>query len=182
MREGYDPAYGARPLKRTIQRRVLDPLALRVLEGEFGEGDTVVVDAGDGGLTFEKQAGGRRHDGSVTRSPRRGSTRAAATAAAEAARRRARRRRSGTGSRSCSCSASRRCTSSTPAGRTIPYSEFKTLVKNGPGRRGHDRRADHPRHAQGGAAARRSAKQTHAVHRRRASRIRSSPRSSRRTA
>ena len=42
--EGYDPAYGARPLKRTIQRRVLDPLALRVLEGEFGEGDTVVVD------------------------------------------------------------------------------------------------------------------------------------------
>ena len=46
VREGYDPAYGARPLKRTIQRRVLDPLALRVLEGEFGEGDTVVVDAG----------------------------------------------------------------------------------------------------------------------------------------
>ena len=42
VREGYDPAYGARPLKRTIQRRVLDPLALRVLEGEFGEGDTVV--------------------------------------------------------------------------------------------------------------------------------------------
>ena len=48
VREGYDPAYGARPLKRTIQRRVLDPLALRVLEGDFGEGDTVVVDAGDG--------------------------------------------------------------------------------------------------------------------------------------
>ena len=48
MREGYDPAYGARPLKRTIQRRVLDPLALRVLEGDFGEGDTVVVDAGAG--------------------------------------------------------------------------------------------------------------------------------------
>ena len=42
MREGYDPAYGARPLKRTIQRRVLDPLALRVLEGDFVEGDTVV--------------------------------------------------------------------------------------------------------------------------------------------
>ena len=54
VREGYDPAYGARPLKRTIQRRVLDPLALRVLEGEFGEGDTVVVDAGDDGLTFEE--------------------------------------------------------------------------------------------------------------------------------
>ena len=44
VREGYDPAYGARPLKRAIQRRVLDPLALRVLEGEFREGDTIVVD------------------------------------------------------------------------------------------------------------------------------------------
>ena len=40
--EGYDPAYGARPLKRTIQRLMLDPLAMRVLEGEFREGDTVV--------------------------------------------------------------------------------------------------------------------------------------------
>src|SRR4030095_11429527 len=37
--EGYDPMYGARPLKRTIQRRVLDPLAMRVLEGDFKEGD-----------------------------------------------------------------------------------------------------------------------------------------------
>ena len=55
VREGYDPTYGARPLKRTIQRRVLDPLALRVLEGEFVEGDTVVVDAGRDGLTFEKR-------------------------------------------------------------------------------------------------------------------------------
>jgi ATP-dependent Clp protease ATP-binding subunit ClpB len=55
VREGYDPAYGARPLKRTIQRRVLDPLALRVLEGEFGEGDTVVVDSTGKELTFEKR-------------------------------------------------------------------------------------------------------------------------------
>ena len=55
VREGYDPTYGARPLKRTIQRRVLDPLALRVLEGDFGEGDTIRVDARDGTLTFEKQ-------------------------------------------------------------------------------------------------------------------------------
>jgi ATP-dependent Clp protease ATP-binding subunit ClpB len=55
-REGYDPTYGARPLKRTIQRRVLDPLAVRVLEGRFVEGDTVTVDAsGADGLTFEKQ-------------------------------------------------------------------------------------------------------------------------------
>jgi ATP-dependent Clp protease ATP-binding subunit ClpB len=52
--EGYDPMYGARPLKRTIQRRVLDPLALRVLEGEFREGDRVVVDVGDNGLMFSK--------------------------------------------------------------------------------------------------------------------------------
>ena len=51
--EGYDPTYGARPLKRMIQRRVLDPLAMRVLEGEFREGDRVTVDVGDNGLTFE---------------------------------------------------------------------------------------------------------------------------------
>jgi ATP-dependent Clp protease ATP-binding subunit ClpB len=55
VQEGYDPTYGARPLKRTIQRRVLDPLALRVLEGDFAEGDTVLV-SGDGGrISFEKQ-------------------------------------------------------------------------------------------------------------------------------
>ena len=52
--EGYDPMYGARPLKRTIQRRVLDPLAMRVLEGDFHEGDRVMVDVGDNELTFEK--------------------------------------------------------------------------------------------------------------------------------
>jgi ATP-dependent Clp protease ATP-binding subunit ClpB len=52
--EGYDLRYGARPLKRTIQRQVLDPLALRVLEGNFGEGDRVLVDVGDNGLRFEK--------------------------------------------------------------------------------------------------------------------------------
>ena len=55
VQEGYDPTYGARPLKRTLQRRVLDPLALRVLEGDFGEGDTVVVDGGPDGLRFEKR-------------------------------------------------------------------------------------------------------------------------------
>jgi len=55
VREGYDPVYGARPLKRTIQRRVLDPLALRVLEGHFVEGNLIVVEAGPGGLTFEKR-------------------------------------------------------------------------------------------------------------------------------
>jgi ATP-dependent Clp protease ATP-binding subunit ClpB len=55
VHEGYDPTYGARPLKRTIQRRVLDPLALRVLEGDFVEGDTVVVNGGTDQLTFEKR-------------------------------------------------------------------------------------------------------------------------------
>jgi ATP-dependent Clp protease ATP-binding subunit ClpB len=54
VEEGYDPTYGARPLKRTIQRRVLDPLAMRVLEGEFGEGDRVMVDAGPEGIVFRK--------------------------------------------------------------------------------------------------------------------------------
>ena len=47
-RAGYDPTYGARPLKRVIQRRIADPLALALLEGRYGEGDTVGVDvAGD---------------------------------------------------------------------------------------------------------------------------------------
>jgi ATP-dependent Clp protease ATP-binding subunit ClpB len=58
VREGYDPAYGARPLKRAIQRFILDPLALRVLEAEFREGDTVKVDAGAKGLEFAKHHAG----------------------------------------------------------------------------------------------------------------------------
>ena len=52
--EGYDPSYGARPLKRVIQRRVLDPLAMRVLQGEFGEGSVVRIDAPRGELEFAK--------------------------------------------------------------------------------------------------------------------------------
>jgi ATP-dependent Clp protease ATP-binding subunit ClpB len=51
--EGYDPTYGARPLKRTLQRSVLDPLAMRVLNGDFREGDTVRIDARGGELHFE---------------------------------------------------------------------------------------------------------------------------------
>jgi ATP-dependent Clp protease ATP-binding subunit ClpB len=51
---GWDPAYGARPLKRAIQRLVENPLALRLLDGEFADGDTIRVDAEDGELTFEK--------------------------------------------------------------------------------------------------------------------------------
>jgi ATP-dependent Clp protease ATP-binding subunit ClpB len=51
---GWDPAYGARPLKRAIQRLVENPLALRLLEGDFADGDAVRVDAEDGELVFEK--------------------------------------------------------------------------------------------------------------------------------
>jgi ATP-dependent Clp protease ATP-binding subunit ClpB len=50
---GYDPVYGARPLKRVIQREVQDPLALALLRGEFGEGDVVQVKARDGEIVFE---------------------------------------------------------------------------------------------------------------------------------
>lgn len=52
--QGYDPAYGARPLKRVIQRQVQDPLALKLLQGELKEGDYVRVDARDGRLVFER--------------------------------------------------------------------------------------------------------------------------------
>jgi ATP-dependent Clp protease ATP-binding subunit ClpB len=58
--EGYDPAYGARPLKRAIQRLVQNPLAIRVLEGEFEAGDRIVADREEGapGLTFRKAGAG----------------------------------------------------------------------------------------------------------------------------
>jgi len=57
--EGYDPGFGARPLKRTIQRLLQNPLALAVLEGKYGEGDTIQVDAARGGeaLTFTRVEG-----------------------------------------------------------------------------------------------------------------------------
>ena len=54
--EGYDPVYGARPLKRTIQRRILDPLALGVLQGEFKEGDLVRLDVEKGALKLRRTA------------------------------------------------------------------------------------------------------------------------------
>jgi ATP-dependent Clp protease ATP-binding subunit ClpB len=52
--EGWDPAYGARPLKRAIQRLLENPLALRLLEGDFAEGDIVRVDVRDGEIVFER--------------------------------------------------------------------------------------------------------------------------------
>jgi ATP-dependent Clp protease ATP-binding subunit ClpB len=51
---GWDPTYGARPLKRALQRLVENPLAMRLLEGDFAEGDTVRVDSDNGELVFEK--------------------------------------------------------------------------------------------------------------------------------
>jgi ATP-dependent Clp protease ATP-binding subunit ClpB len=52
---GYDPVYGARPLKRVIQRRLQDPLAQLILEGRIGDGDTVTVSASKTGLTVNGQ-------------------------------------------------------------------------------------------------------------------------------
>jgi ATP-dependent Clp protease ATP-binding subunit ClpB len=51
---GYDPTYGARPLKRVIQKRLVDPLALAILEGRFVAGDTVKVEAAEGELVLER--------------------------------------------------------------------------------------------------------------------------------
>ena len=52
-RSGYDPTYGARPLKRVIQQRIENPLAVELLKGELGEGQTVTVDFRGGEFTFE---------------------------------------------------------------------------------------------------------------------------------
>ena len=54
-REGYDPAYGARALKRLIQREIQDPLSMKLLAGQFHEGDTIVVDLVDGKITFSRR-------------------------------------------------------------------------------------------------------------------------------
>ncbi|MBX3358634.1 MAG: hypothetical protein KF745_09420 [Phycisphaeraceae bacterium] len=54
--EGWDPAFGARPLKRTIQQRLENPLASRILAGEFGEGDSITVDYRGKSFIFEKSA------------------------------------------------------------------------------------------------------------------------------
>ncbi|MEJ7716588.1 MAG: hypothetical protein WKF31_00970 [Thermoleophilaceae bacterium] len=51
---GYDPTYGARPLRRVIQKRLIDPMALALLEGRFRPGDAVRVDAVDGELVLER--------------------------------------------------------------------------------------------------------------------------------
>jgi ATP-dependent Clp protease ATP-binding subunit ClpB len=52
---GYDPIYGARPLKRAIKRELQNPIATKILESTFGEGDTIYVDCIDRVLTFAKK-------------------------------------------------------------------------------------------------------------------------------
>ena len=54
---GYDPLYGARPLKRAIQRELQDPLAMHILAGKFSPGQTIAVDRGEHGLTFSAAVG-----------------------------------------------------------------------------------------------------------------------------
>jgi ATP-dependent Clp protease ATP-binding subunit ClpB len=54
-KEGYDPAYGARPLKRVIQQQILNPLSVAILDGEFGEGDKIVADVDKDHLVFRKK-------------------------------------------------------------------------------------------------------------------------------
>jgi ATP-dependent Clp protease ATP-binding subunit ClpB len=53
--KGYDPSFGARPLKRLIQREIQDALAMKLLSGEVGEGDTIEIDTAEGGLTFRSR-------------------------------------------------------------------------------------------------------------------------------
>ena len=61
VKEGFDPVFGARPLRRTVQRRVENPLSKRILAGEFVEGDTVLVDVSpEGEYAFERKAVGVR--------------------------------------------------------------------------------------------------------------------------
>ena len=69
---GYDPTYGARPLKRVIQKRLVDRLALAILEGRFAAGDTVVVDAADGDLVLERAEVGRSRGSRVSQISGRG--------------------------------------------------------------------------------------------------------------
>jgi len=58
-KEGYDPIYGARPLRRAIERHVENPLSTKLLRGEFSEGDTIIVDLSEEGLTFTARAGAK---------------------------------------------------------------------------------------------------------------------------
>ncbi len=65
VEEGYDPVYGARPLRRTIERRVASPLSRRILAGDFADGDTALVDHVGGEYVFEKKAVRKREKAAV---------------------------------------------------------------------------------------------------------------------
>ncbi|RLC99394.1 MAG: ATP-dependent Clp protease ATP-binding subunit [Chloroflexi bacterium] len=69
-REGFDPQFGARPLRRALQRHVESPLSVRLLRGDFERGDLVVVDAGEDGLTFERRPGQIEQDGEALEDPK----------------------------------------------------------------------------------------------------------------
>jgi ATP-dependent Clp protease ATP-binding subunit ClpB len=56
VRVGYDPTYGARPLKRAIQKEIENPLARKLLANEFKEGETIYIDLKDGALAFQQKA------------------------------------------------------------------------------------------------------------------------------
>ena len=60
VQHGYDPVYGARPLKRAIQRYIQDPLALKILEGEFREGDTISIDLDRASQTLSFETAGKK--------------------------------------------------------------------------------------------------------------------------
>ena len=62
VKVGYDPAYGARPLRRAIERYVESPLSARILRSEFTEGDTIIVDLGDDGLNFNTRKAAKATD------------------------------------------------------------------------------------------------------------------------
>ncbi len=53
--QGYSPVYGARPLKRSLQKLILDPLAMDILAGKFAEGDHIVIGVSKGEITFNKK-------------------------------------------------------------------------------------------------------------------------------
>jgi ATP-dependent Clp protease ATP-binding subunit ClpC len=59
VKQGYDPVYGARPLRRAIERYVENPLSSKILQGEFADGDRVSVDVGEEGLTFSLKKGAK---------------------------------------------------------------------------------------------------------------------------
>ncbi|HYU26417.1 MAG TPA: AAA family ATPase, partial [Thermoanaerobaculia bacterium] len=67
VKEGYDPVYGARPLRRTIERRVANPLSRRILAGEFKEGETAIVDYADAEYVFGKKEAARKREKAAAR-------------------------------------------------------------------------------------------------------------------